>query len=219
MAYCAGMGRVAILGQSLCTGYGSSGYPEDGLGYEPTETGWWAQFERAYTDTTWVNYAHNGAMVSDFLPGGRWETSVNAVDELAAARPNRLLLVLGGNEFFQGIDPWGAYWRNLNTLVGKIRDSFSTKLTIVAEYDFPAELSEGSYPQVEYRKAAALTAANHSALFLDLSRFMPSSHNNTDGYYIPDEYGTGLSVHLTDAGHNKMAEVIGTAVLPCPLPG
>lgn len=218
MAYCGGMGGIAVIGQSLCTGYGSTGYPVDAVDYQPTARGWWAQFEAAHTDTTWYNFAHNGAMVSDFMPGGRWDAAVGAVEEIRATKVNRTIIVLGGNEFFQGIDP-RVYRCNLTGLVQRLRGAAAGRIHIVSEYEFPAELAGGTYTQDEYRQTAALVAAVHGATFLDLSCHMPPTSENEDGYYIPDEYGPGQSVHLTDAGHNKMAEVIGAAVLPCPLPG
>ena len=219
MAYCSGMGRVAILGQSLCTGYGSTGYPEDAVDYQPTDRGWVAQFERAYTDTTFFNYAHNGAMVSDFMPGGRWDATVGAVDDIREHKPNRTIIMLGGNEFFQGIDPWSVYFCNLHDLLRRLRNYGAGRLTVLSEYDFPTELAGGEHPQIEYRKATALAAALNSAEYVNLACHMPPSSNNEDGYYIPDEYGPGQSVHLTDAGHDKMAELVGELVLKCPLTG
>lgn len=215
MTYCSGMGRVAIIGQSLCTGYGSTGYPEDAVDYQPTASGWWAQFEAAHTDTTWYNYAHNGAMASDFLPGGRWDVAVGAVDDIDEINPNLVILILGGNEFFQGIDPWGRYWQNLTEVVEGTRAGTGARLAVVSEYDFPAELSEGEFPQQEYRKAAAQVAALYNATYTNLAWHMPPTSEDTDGLYIPDEYGPGLSVHLTDAGHARMVEVMTETILPC----
>ncbi|MDQ0376481.1 SGNH/GDSL hydrolase family protein [Amycolatopsis thermophila] len=216
MAYCGGLARVAVLGHSLCTGYGSTGYPGTADDYQPTEHGWVAQLARAYTDTVWDNYSHNGAMVSDFFPGGRWPEAVGAIEDIAANRPNRVYILLGGNEYFQGIDPWRAYWCNLRSLISQLREKVSTRIYVVTEYDFPPELGQG-FDQIEYRKAAALTAAANGCFHLDLSCSMPPTSDNSAGYYIPDEYAPGQSVHLTDAGHDRMAELVAET-LPCSLP-
>lgn len=219
MAYCAGMGKVAIIGQSLCTGYGSTGYPDGAVDYQPTERGWWAQFEAAHTDTEWRNYAHNGAMASDFRPGGRWPAAVGAVDDITAWKPNIVVIMLGGNEFFQGINPQGAYWQNLDHIVGRLHTSSGARLYVMSEYDFPPELAEGDHPQSAYREVAALVAANHNATYVNLAWHMPPTSDNSDGYYLPDEYGPGLSVHLTDAGHDRLAQVVGDTILPCSVGG
>jgi hypothetical protein len=101
-SWCTSHDRVAILGTSADTGYGTTGYPSTTETYAPTAYGWTAKMSQNLTaqwGTTTANYSHNGAMASDYLPGGRWSTTA-ALADIASTKPNLIIIDLGSNEFW-----------------------------------------------------------------------------------------------------------------------
>src|SRR4051812_18096138 len=96
-SWCTTQNNVAIIGTSADTGYGTTGYPSGAETYQATPYGWTFRFARslhAQWGTTMQNYAHNGALASDYLPGGRWTSTTGALSDITTNQPDLVIVDL-----------------------------------------------------------------------------------------------------------------------------
>lgn len=215
--------KIYILGDSSATGYGSTGYdPSLGRHYQPTTWGWSRRLDGKLTKTSVTNLALNGATASDFLVGGGvnpWPVldtgeqgplQPTAVSRIKTAKPDLVIIALGGNEYASQRHPYSTYKKNLVTLRDRVLTaSPRSKLLFVRMWDFSFRYAEPhmwaadpfTYPWAEYAKHTKIVAARHS--YLDLTLTMPKSDDGADGLYIKDEMGPGLALHATDDGHKR----------------
>ncbi|GDY32783.1 hypothetical protein GTS_44160 [Gandjariella thermophila] len=176
-----------IVGDSGATGYGV---------VDP-HNGWVAKMRLAMPNTRINNYAHDGAMVSDFLPGGRWPDTTDAVRRIGVDQPSLVFIELGGNEYYIDRDP-AQYKANLETLTQNIWQ-VSPRSTIVYEtiWPFDPRQSTSMHSWDEYGAAMQQLAVEYSAGWIDLRQFFPP-------HYADDTYTHLLNtdqIHPTDAGN------------------
>jgi lysophospholipase L1-like esterase len=202
-----GRANLAFLGASSETGYGSTGYPAGVWTYYPTTYGWTRRLgdllERSWGTTT-ENYSHNGAMVSDYLPGGRWSITTGAVADLAGAQPTLVIIDLGGNEYWAQIDP-AVFENNLRTMIANVRTSrpgVDIMLYLHEEISWPAAGNAywpqptPKYPWSQYAGRISTVASTLSTGLFDMRRFVKPSKGNPDGLWNSD------GIHLNDAGQS-----------------
>lgn len=194
--------HAVVLGDSGSTGYGTTGYTGGGDGgtWVDTPNGWAANLARMWPSSTWDVRSHNGAMVSDYLPGGRWPEAVQSIDVITAMKPQLVITMLGGNEFGTDVDP-AVYEANLRTLAGGIKNgSPLTDLVFVHMWEFTYRWgTTQNHTWTEYQNAMRSVAADYGT-YVDLCKYMPTAADGS-GLYLTDEFGPGLSVHPTDAGN------------------
>lgn len=212
--WCGGQGKVVVLGDSLSTGYGTTGYDggSAGAGYQATTYAWPSRWN-AKPNTTLVNLARNGALVSDFLPdgldgrpGGPFEPT--AVSKIKSAQPQLVVIALGGNEYGSDRDPVKVYQANLKKLTSRIVAAApNARLLFVRGYHFDYRYADEKHLPYEFtwtQYGSAIRSVASGHWYMDLSGYMPSAKYNSAGLYIKDEYGPGMAVHATDAGHVAM---------------
>ncbi|WP_198545464.1 GDSL-type esterase/lipase family protein [Amycolatopsis rubida] len=112
-----------MLGTSADTGYGRHGLPvrhrhlrADHVRLDHKI----ANDLHAEWNTTTKNYAHNGAMAADYLPGGRWPDTAGALADLTQRQPDLVLIDLGGNELISQTDP-AVFKANLGKVIDTVR--------------------------------------------------------------------------------------------------
>lgn len=186
--WCTDKSTMDILGDSASTGTGV---------IDPNNS-WVTKLRSARPGTLVNNYAHDGAKASDFLPGGRWPVTSNALDAIAAGQPSLVLIELGGNEYFGDLDP-ASYQANLQRLSNAIH-SVSPRSTLVYETIWQFDTRGSANPRHvwdEYAKAMLAVALMHGARWIDLRPFFPPHYDN--------DINTGLlnadEIHPTDAGN------------------
>lgn len=204
--WCGGAGKVVILGDSLSTGFGTTGYDSaQGGGYQKTTYAWPNRWDLR-PSTTVVNLAQNGGMASDFIGdgvGGRagGPLQPGAVSRIKAEQPKLVIIELGGNEYISDRDPVAVYQANLKKLAYRVKNAApNARLLFVHTYHFDyRSVDAPQHTWSEYGSAMQSVASGH--WYLDLTRYLPSTRYNSAGLYLRDEYGPGVSVHATDAGH------------------
>lgn len=202
-----GEANLAIFGASSETGYGTSGYPANAQTYHPTRSGWVAHLaDRLHAEwgTTVENYSHNGALVSDYLPGGHWRGTETAVAELAKTKPSLVLVDLGGNEYWSQLDP-ATFETNLRALVGGIRavrPGVDLMFYLHEEIAWPAGGNEflrqatPKHPWAQYAARILAVALSVSAQVVDMRPVVHSA-----SLFNPD------GIHLDDAGQAIVSTV------------
>lgn len=206
--WCAsGKANLAILGASSETGYGTTGYPSGAQTYYPTTYGWTRRLsdllQRAWGTTT-ENYSHNGALVSDYLPGGRWSTTTGAIADLATTRPTLVIIDLGGNEYWSQVDP-AVFETNLRTMITNIntaRPGVDIMLYLHEEISWPTAgntywpQSTPKYPWSQYAARIFTVASTIPTGMVDMRQFINPSNGNPAGLWTSD------GIHLNDAGQS-----------------
>lgn len=187
ITWCTDKSSMDIVGDSGSTGYGV---------IDPNNH-WVAKLRQAKPNTRINNYAHDGAMVSDFLPGGRWPETTGAVAQIGVDQPSLVLIELGGNEYYIDRDP-ALYKANLETLTQKIWQ-VSPRSTIIYETIWPFDPRQSTtvHSWNEYGTAMLQVAVEYSAGWIDLRQFFPP-------HYANDTYTHLLNtdqIHPTDAGN------------------
>lgn len=206
--WCGGAGKIVVLGDSMSTGFGTTGYDTAaGQGYQATTYGWPSRWD-SKTGVTLYNLARNGAMASDFLtdgvggrPGGPFEPG--AVSKIKTVQPALVVIGVGGNEYISDRSATAVYEANLKKLASRIKwVAPNARLLFVQLYHFDYRQPDAApYASTwtDYRRAMKNAAVGQ--WYLDMHQYMPSTRTNTAGLYHPDEYGPGMAVHATDAGH------------------
>lgn len=213
--WCGGRGKIAILGDSLATGYGTTGYdPALNNRHQPTTYGWASRWD-AKSNTTILNLARNGALASDFItdgvqgrPNGPFEPT--AVQQIKTAKPDLVVVELGGNEFISDRSATATFEVNLRRLSWRIKQAApNARLLFVHMYAFDyrdPDAAPYSHTWGQYGSVMREVAAGQ--WYLDLTEYMPATRFNSAGLYIKDEYGPNLAVHATDAGHIALFSAI-----------
>lgn len=148
------------------------------------------------------NYAHNGAMASDYLPGGRWSSTTGALGKIAATLPPLVLIDLGGNEYWTQRDPAG-----LQTQLGQIVDQVraarpeaTVLLSIYPELQWRANeyASTKRWDWSAYGAAIYNTAVTKQTALVDLRQTIPAA---ADPVPTNPDVWTSDRIHLNDAGN------------------
>ncbi|GHF41828.1 acyl-CoA thioesterase-1 [Amycolatopsis bartoniae] len=209
-AWCADHASIAVLGDSGSTGYGLPGYPGGDV-YAPTADGWASRIT-TLAATTWRTtttvLAHNGAMVSDFLPGGRWPETTAAVGRVGQLQPSLVLVELGANEYIQDRSPTAVLAPAYHRLVDSIKAA-SPRSTIAVVAQWQAGHRNSAQPRntswAAYAEVIAQTAADEGSRFLDLRQYLPPGDSAAgQGLFLADH------VHPTAAGHHVVADAVWT---------
>lgn len=207
-AWCVSQNNVAIIGTSAETGYGTTGYPTenvDAIGYQPTRYGWTFRFGenlKAQWGTTVENYSHNGALATDYLPGGRWNDTTGAADDIRAKQPELVIIDLGGNEYISQVAP-DTFATNLKTVVDDVKAARPDAVILMSIYAEPLWTpnpwaSTKNYTWDQYAAEIFNTAVQESVALIDLRQYIPAAGSpdlpNPSPWYTDN-------VHLNDAGN------------------
>lgn len=207
--WCADHSDVAIVGTSADTGYGTTGYASTTDTYYPTVYGWETRFANSLHGqwgTTTHNYAHNGALASDFLPGGRWPAQVGAVADMATYGPDLVLVDVGGNELYSQVDP-AVFQANLTELVQNIktmRPGVTILMSIYAQLKWvpnqysnpPFEAQRWTWDQ--YASVIYGTAVAQQTALVDMRQYVPNA--DASPMTAPTVWNSD-GIHLNDAGN------------------
>src|SRR5690606_37206592 len=113
-------GGVVVMGDSSTTGYGTTGYLDGTQGgheyYQSTYSGWINGLQDVWPTADWYVASRNGAMSSDYLPGGRFDKTVEAIDEIETRQPSLVIITTLGNDYVIDRHP-DAYKANLEQIV------------------------------------------------------------------------------------------------------
>lgn len=205
--YCATKTQLAIVGTSAETGYATTGYPSGAQTYNPTTYGWATRFANSVHSqwsTNVSNYAHNGSLASDFLPGGRFTDTTAAVADIAVKKPTLVLLDVGGNEYWSQKDP-AVFQTNLNTLIDNIKAATPNAvilMSIYAELKWVQSVDSGNVPQkytwAQYASVIYNTAVAKGNALVDLRQYIPPAtatpQPNPSTWYTD-------GIHQNDAGN------------------
>ncbi|WP_192909635.1 SGNH/GDSL hydrolase family protein [Gandjariella thermophila] len=188
LTWCRDKSSMAVIGDSGSTGYGV---------VDP-KNAWVAALRRAKPHTRIVNYAHDGAMVSDFLPGGRWPQTTGAVRDIGRRQPSLVLIEIGGNDYYMDRDP-ARYQADLDRLTRAIW-SVSPRSTLVYETIWPFDPRHSPtavHSWDEYAAAMHRLVVKYHAGWIDLRQFFPPNYSaDADTHLLnPDR------IHPTDAGN------------------
>lgn len=208
-AWCTDKSDVAILGTSADTGFATTGYngatPVND-GYMATTYGWTKRFAdllAAGWSTTTSNYAHNGSMASDYLPGGRWPMTTGAIAALGPAQPSIVVLDEGGNEFYSQVPP-ATFKANLGAVIDAVhvqRPDAVVVLSTYAELDRSAGVATYGptvSPWSAYATAIRETAVEKGSPMLDLRQYVPPA--SAASQPSPSLW-TSDKIHLNEAGN------------------
>ena len=208
-----GHASLDILGDSGATGYGSTGYPAGAQTWQSTTYGWVKRLTDRLGTTVVHTYAHNGAMASDFLPGGRWTDTTGAVAQVQADQPAGLIIELGGNEYNVQVSP-ATYQANMQTLINNIK-AVSPATTIFISHIWQIGVTQQpvTYTWGQYRTADIALATSNAAGFVDLEQYMPSATTNLTGP-VTGLYGSD-NIHPNDAGNLLEAAVYTQWLFQC----
>jgi acyl-CoA thioesterase-1 len=204
-SWCTSQKDVAIIGTSAETGYGTTGYPTDAQTYEPTAWGWTNRFSQSLSGgwgTVVQNYAHNGAMASDFLSGGRWPNTTGALADIATKAPNLVIIDLGANEFYTQLDP-ATFAANLKTVIDDVKSAApgsSILLSIYAQLLWApnqwASTETNQWPV--YATQIYNTAVAEGVALVDMRQYIPNA--GSANLPSPSPWYTD-NLHLNDAGN------------------
>jgi len=206
--WCVSKANVAIVGTSAETGYAKTGYASTTDTYYPTTYGWTTRFSNAVHaqwNTTTHNYAHNGALASDFLPGGRWANTTGAVADMQTYSPDLVLLDVGGNEYQIQQDP-ALFQNNLTTLVNNIkaaRPGVTILMNIYAEFKWvPNQYTNPPnkaqvYTWNTYASIIYNTAVAQGEPLVDERQYIPPAASSPGPN--PSPWASDL-IHLNDTG-------------------
>lgn len=203
--WCTSQHNVGIIGTSAETGYGTTGYPSGADTYQQTLYGWTFRFGQSLYGqwgTTVENYAHNGALASDFLPGGRWASTTSAISDITAKQPELVIIDLGGNEFNSQVSPT-TFAVNLKSVVDNVkaaRPDVTILMSIYAELLWTPNpyASTESYTWDQYATQIYNTAVQEGVALIDMRQYIPPA--GSANLPNPSPW-TGDNIHLNDAGN------------------
>lgn len=205
--WCADKSQLAIIGASSETGYATTGYPAGAQTFQPTTYGWATRFAnsvKSQWQTTTTNYSHNGAMASDYLPGGRWASTMAATADVAARKPSIVLVNLGGNEYWSQASP-ATFQTTLGTLVDNIRAASPNAVVVLGIYPelkWVQSGDSGNQPQkyswAQYGTVVYNTAVAKGTALIDLRQYIPPATSTS--LPSPSPWYTD-GIHQNDAGN------------------
>lgn len=199
-SWCTDHSDVALVGTSADTGYGTTGYPSGADTFQPTVYGWATRFANSahgQWGTNTHNYAHNGALAADYLPGGRWAGTVGATSDMGSYKPDLVLVDLGGNEFLTQADP-AQFQANLTQVITNIKTARPDVLIILSIYAKPHFNGTPGHPWEQYGSAIYNTAVAQQTALIDMRQYIPDADANpmtNPTVWLSD------GVHLNDAGN------------------
>jgi acyl-CoA thioesterase-1 len=206
--WCADQSAIVVLGDSHSTGYGLPDYPGGG-GFEPTAVGWTSTVLRAASErwgTVTTVLAHNGAMASDFLPGGRWPETTSAIEYVHDVQPALVIVELGANEFAGDLAPH-EFDERYRGLVAEVQHASPRSAVLLL---VPPEMGARLVPDPihswdAYTGVIETVAAERGTELLDLGQYLPPGGTpEADGLYLSD------AAHLTEAGHRVVHAAVWT---------
>lgn len=207
-AWCANRAAGAVvLGDSGTTGYGTTGYLDGTQGgdeyWQPTYSGWVSALMRVWPEAPWYVASRNGAMTSDYLPGGRFPRTVNAVSEIQARQPSLVIIELGGNDYVIDRTP-SAYRANLEQITANVkaaRPGVTVVYVTMWDFKFKIDNADPNYTFGSYANAMRDVAAAQGATWIDLRKDMhPAYVHEETALYYADEFGPDAGIHTRDAG-------------------
>jgi acyl-CoA thioesterase-1 len=199
--WCTDKTALDVLGDSATTG--------DGIA-DPNNT-WVAKLRGSNPTTKITTHAHGGAIVSDFLPGGRWPETTSAVDEIGAAKPALVIVELGGNEYYRDVDP-AKYQADLVTLTNKLKAaSPRSTLLYVTIWNFAPRLSTSVHVWNEYAEVTRQQAVKAGGWWIDLRQFFPGTHAEDANTKLIGPDG----IHADDAGNAVVHAAVHTFLHRC----
>lgn len=203
--WCAAHNNVAIVGTSAETGYGTTGYPSGADTFQRTTYGWVTRYSdslHAQWGTTVHDYAHNGALASDYLPGGRWTSTIGATGDMQTYSPDLVIVDLGGNEFWSQVDP-STFAANLGQVIDNIRAArpgvdilMSIYATLHWAPNPQASTETWTWPQ--YASVIYNTAVAKGTALVDMRQYVADADSTTPP--IPSTWDSDL-IHQNDAGN------------------
>ncbi|GLY70523.1 SGNH/GDSL hydrolase family protein [Amycolatopsis taiwanensis] len=204
-AWCTSHHNVAIIGTSADTGYGTTGYPSNAETYQPTRYGWTFRFSQnlyAEWQTAVQNYAHNGALATDYLPGGRWSDTTSATNDIAAKQPELVIIDLGGNEYISQVPP-ATFGANLKTVVDNVkaaRPNVTILMSIYTELLWTPNpwASTKKYNWESYSAQIFNTAVQEGVALVDMRQYIPAA--GSADLPNPSPWNSD-NAHLNDAGN------------------
>lgn len=225
-SWCTDKSQVAIIGTSADTGYGTTGYPSTAQTFQRTTYGWTTRIADSMSSawaTTTTDYAHNGAMAADFLPGGRWTDQVNAVSDLGTRNTNLVIVDVAGNEYWSQRPPatFRTELRQLLTNIRAARPQAIILLSIYPELKWQQSADSGNLPlrytYNQYATEVYQAAVDFGSPLIDMRQYAPSatSTNPTQpSVYLPD------GIHFNDAGNLAeygafWGQLVGWAAMGC----
>lgn len=207
--WCADHSDIAIVGTSAETGYGTTGYASSTDTYAPTVYGWVTRFTnsmRAQWGTNVHDYAHNGALASDYLPGGRWTGTTGAITDMATYQPDLVLVDLGGNELYSQVDP-ATFQSNLNMVITNIRamrpgvdilmSIYAQMKWVPNQYTNPPYAAQ-KYTWDQYATIIYNTAVAQGTALVDMRQYIPNA--DASPMTNPTVWNTD-NIHVNDAGN------------------
>lgn len=205
-AWCTDKSDVSIFGTSAETGYGTTGYVSATDTYARTTFGWATKFADNL-NATWAtqthNYSHNGALASDYLPGGRWTSTTGAIANAGAYSPSIALVDLGGNDYYSQNSPTN-FAANLAAVIDAIRAQRADTvilLSIYPEIDRSSAVSTygpTTHTWSEYASAIYNTAVSKGTALIDMRQYVPSA---TAAVQTNPSVWNSDKIHLNDAGN------------------
>ncbi|WP_308190340.1 SGNH/GDSL hydrolase family protein [Amycolatopsis sp. GM8] len=204
-AWCTSQHNVAIVGTSADTGYGTTGYPSNAQTYQPTTYGWTLRFANslhAQWGTTMENYAHNGALASDYLPGGRWTATTSATTDITAKQPELVIIDLGGNEFYSQVPP-NTFATNLTNVVNSVKAARPGATILLSTYAQLAwapnpDAATENYTWSQYATQIYNTAVTDGVAMIDMRQYIPAAASTN--LPNPSPWNSD-NIHLNDAGN------------------
>jgi len=209
LTWCGDHSSLMVLGDSGSTGTGMPDYPRNTEFYAETVNGWASRVGRnakAEWGTRTTVIARNGARISDFLPGGRFPETVNAVNRVRELQPSMVIIELGGNDFSIDKDPnlFDQQYRQLVSNLKTASPRTTVLLTVIWEIG-TREAPGGVNPWSGYTSRIDATARSTGSALIDLRQYIPKGGTpESAGFYLPDK------IHLTPPGHGAMQAGIWT---------
>ncbi|GLY68725.1 SGNH/GDSL hydrolase family protein [Amycolatopsis taiwanensis] len=148
------------------------------------------------------NYAHNGALATDYLPGGRWSDTTGATNDIAAKQPELVIIDLGGNEYISQVPP-ATFGANLKTVVDNVKAARPNVTILMSMY---TELlwtpnpwaSTKNYNWESYSAQIFNTAVQEGVALVDMRQHIPAA--GSADLPNPSPWNSD-NAHLNDAGN------------------
>lgn len=200
LTWCHDKTSLAVLGDSGSTGAGVS----------HAENRWTNVVQGIFGTATVTNYSHDGAMVSDYLPGGRWTQTTGATADLVGRKPSLVMIELGANEYYNQVDP-NVYATNLATLISNVRAASPTStVVLVHSWLIGTTVAPHLYEWSSWEQVMTQAAISGGYGLVLWTQTMPPVVTDTAGLYYffspSDHVG-----HPNDAGNR--VEAAQTAML------
>jgi lysophospholipase L1-like esterase len=187
-------GSVAIIGDSLSTGYGCG---------HPYETYAWRL--EWYIPGPVTRLARVGASVYDYLPGGRFPELYGTMDRLRELQPGLVIIALGANDYGYFSRTVESYMDGMRQLTNRVREATpSSRILFIHTNGF--RMHTASLWESYGRQLDAYSHSLPSSSYLDIAAQLPWYDGSRPDLYYDN-------VHLTCVGYLAMALAVITEVL------